>query len=187
MSSAPIYRTDFPSLKGGDEVGEAMRRMLTNFVTDLPVVDDDGRLIGILKLERLLASLLPKGALIGFGMDDLSFVSDSLDHLRKQMQTVADTPVRQLMVKAEQVVHPDTSQVGACACHAGLDVRDALISLERAAGRPTHSSGRCSLAPERRREQHERRHHLQPAEQIQVSKSVNAPHRAADPTSPTKR
>jgi CBS-domain-containing membrane protein len=111
MSSAPIYRTDFPSLKGGDEVGEAMRRMLTNFVTDLPVVDDDGRLIGILKLERLLASLLPKGALIGFGMDDLSFVSDSLDHLRKQMQTVADTPVRQLMVKAEQVVHPDTSPV----------------------------------------------------------------------------
>ncbi len=111
MSCATIYRTEFPSLKGDDVVGEATRRMLTSFVTDLPVVDDDGRLIGILKLERLLASLLPKGALIGFGMDDLRFVSDSLDHLRKQMRAVADTPVRQLMVKAEHVVHPDTSPV----------------------------------------------------------------------------
>lgn len=111
MSSAPIYRTDFPSLKGGDVVGEATRRMLANFVTDLPVLDDDGRLIGILKLERLLGSLLPKAALIGFGMEDLSFVSDTLDHLRKQMLTVADMPVRQLMVKAEHVAHPDTSPV----------------------------------------------------------------------------
>lgn len=111
MSAATIYRTDFPSLQGGDVVGEATRRMLTNFVTDLPVVEDDGRLIGILKLERLLASLLPKGALIGFGMEDLSFVSDTLDHLRRQMHTVADTPVRHLMVKPDNVVHPDTSPV----------------------------------------------------------------------------
>lgn len=111
MSSATIYRTEYTSLKGDDVVGEATRRMLANSVTDLPVIDDDGRLIGILRLERLLASLLPKGALIGFGMEDLSFVSDTLDHLRKQMRTVADMPVRQLMVKAEQVVHPDASPV----------------------------------------------------------------------------
>ncbi len=109
MSAVPIYRTEFVSLKGGDVVGEATRRLLTHHVTDLPVVDDDNRLIGMLKLDRVLGSLLPKAALIGFGLEDLSFVPDSLDHLRQLMRAVADTPVRQLMVKAEHVVHPDTS------------------------------------------------------------------------------
>jgi len=111
MSGLPLYRTEFVSLKGNDVVGEATRRMLTHYMTDLPVVDDEHRLIGMFKLERLLGSLLPKAALIGFGLDDLSFVPDTLEHLRKQMHTIADTPVRQLMVKAEHVVHPDTSPV----------------------------------------------------------------------------
>ena len=99
------------SLKGDDIVAEATRRLLTHHVTDLPVVDEDNRLIGMLKLDRLLGSLLPKAALIGLGMDDLRFLADSLDHLRQQMQAIADTPVRQLMVKAEHVVHPDTSPI----------------------------------------------------------------------------
>lgn len=111
MSAAPIYRTDFDSVKGSDLAGEAMRRLLTHHVTDLPVVDDQQRLIGVLKLSRLLGSLLPKAALIGFGMEDLSFVSNSVDHLREQMQKIAATPVRELMVKAEEVAHPDTSPV----------------------------------------------------------------------------
>jgi len=111
MRALPIHRTEFASLRGADVVSEATRRMLTHYVTDLPVVDDDHRLIGMFRLERLLGSLLPKAALIGFGLDDLSFVSDTLEHLRKQMRTVADTPVRQLMVKAEHVVHPDTTPV----------------------------------------------------------------------------
>jgi CBS-domain-containing membrane protein len=111
MSASPLYRTEFASLKAADVVGEATRRLLTHYVTDLPVVDDDQRLIGMLRLERVLGSLLPKAALIGFGLDDLSFVPDTLEHLRQQMQTIADTPVRQLMVKAEHVVHPDTSLI----------------------------------------------------------------------------
>jgi CBS-domain-containing membrane protein len=111
MNAAPIYRTEFASLKGADVVADATRRLLDHYVTDLPVVDDEQCLIGMLKLERLLGSLLPKAALIGFGLDDLSFVPDTLGHLRQQMQAIADTPVRQLMVKAEHVVHPDTSPI----------------------------------------------------------------------------
>jgi CBS-domain-containing membrane protein len=109
MNAALLYRTEFDAVRGSDLAGEAMRRLLTHHVTDLPVVDDRQRLIGVLKLTRLLGSLLPKAALIGFGMEDLSFVSNSLEHLREQMQAIAATPVRELMVKAEQVAHPDTS------------------------------------------------------------------------------
>jgi len=109
MSGDPLFRTDFPSLHASDVTGEAARRMLASHVTDLPVVDDAGRLIGIFKLERLFGALLPKGALIGFGFDDLSFTADKLEHLQQQMRSVADTPVRQMMVKAEHFVHPDTS------------------------------------------------------------------------------
>ena len=77
-------------------------------LSDLPVVDANGTFIGMFKLERLLAALLPAAALVGYGMPDLSFLSDDLEALREKMHSIDARPVGDFAVMPESVVHPDT-------------------------------------------------------------------------------
>jgi CBS domain-containing protein len=109
MTPPAIYQTAFPRLSDADTVGEAMRRMLDDRVNDMPVVDASEKLIGMFKLDRLYATLLPKAALIGYGIPDLAFVSDTLGQLRERMREIEAHPVRDYVVKPTHVVFPDTS------------------------------------------------------------------------------
>lgn len=111
MSSTTIYQTDFPRLATTETVGVALQRMLENRVTDLPVVDASGALLGMFKLDNLYTKLLPRAALIGKGFEDLSFVSETLDELREKMRDIEDDIVRDHVARVDDVVHPDTPPV----------------------------------------------------------------------------
>ena len=108
MSLASLYTTDFVALKDTDTVGEAAAHMLQHRVTDLPIVDPSGRLMGLFKLDRLFASLLPKAALLGYGIQDLGFVGQTLETLREHMREVDDEPVSAFAVKP-QTLSPEGS------------------------------------------------------------------------------
>jgi CBS domain-containing protein len=109
MNPPVIYSTTFASLRDTDTVADATRRMLGDRVSDLPVVDASGALVGLFRLDRLYAALLPKGALLGDGLSDLAFVSDTLGQLREKMREIEHHPVREFTVMPEQLVHPDTT------------------------------------------------------------------------------
>jgi CBS-domain-containing membrane protein len=109
MPQTVIRNTSFRALKDSDSVGEAVQGMLDDRVSDLPVVDGEGRLIGLFKLDLLLASLLPKAALIGYGVPDLAFISDTVTQLRERMREIETEHVRHFAVKPDHVVRPDTS------------------------------------------------------------------------------
>jgi CBS-domain-containing membrane protein len=111
MSSAEIFNREFEALADSDTVADAARRMLDHRVSDLPVVDRSGRLVGMLKLDRLLAGLLPQAALLGYGVPDLSFVADDFEALRRKAKRLGSGVVRDFMVKPDPVVHPDTAPV----------------------------------------------------------------------------
>ena len=111
MSAKVIYKTTFPSLTDTDTVADATQRMLDDRVSDLPVVDAAGAFVGMFSLDRLFAALLPKAALIGEGLSDLAFVSDTLGQLREKMREIEHRPVRELTVRPDHVVHPDTTPV----------------------------------------------------------------------------
>jgi len=108
MSHAPLYTTDFVALKDSDTVGAAMAQMLRHRVTDLPVVDDAGKLVGLFKLDRVFASLLPKAALLGYGMPDLNFVANTLDDLREHMRRIEHERVPAYVMQPH-TVSPDSS------------------------------------------------------------------------------
>ena len=109
MTSAVIYNTNFASLRDTDTVDEATRRMLADRVYDLPVVDAAGRLVGMFKLHRQYEVLLPRAVLMDYGMPDLSFVSDTVEQLRRRMREIEHAPVHGYVVKPDHVVHPSTS------------------------------------------------------------------------------
>lgn len=104
-----VYNPTFAALAADDTVADATARMLSDRVTDLPVVDAGGRLVGMFRLQRLLGLLLPKAALLGDGVPDLAFVADTLDELRERMRDIDDETVGDLVVQPEHVVHPETS------------------------------------------------------------------------------
>jgi CBS domain-containing protein len=107
--SAAVFNTTFSALAPSDTVADATARMLADHVTDLPVVDGDGRLVGMFLLDRLLGLLLPKAALLGYGVEDLTFVAETLDQLRERMRDIDARPVLEFTVKPEHVVHPETT------------------------------------------------------------------------------
>jgi CBS domain-containing protein len=108
MPPAIIFNRDFDALKDTDTVADATRRMLAHRVSDLPVVDATGRFVGMFRLDRLLAALLPAAALVGYGMPDLSFVADDLEALCEKMRALDARPVGDFAAMPEHVVHPDT-------------------------------------------------------------------------------
>ena len=117
MSSPVMYSTEFPSLAASDTVADATRQMLDHRVNDLPVVDGEGRFLGMFKLNHLLETLLPhlletllpRAAVLDYGMPDLAFVGDTLEQVKERMRAIAASPVRDFVVKPEHVVHPQTS------------------------------------------------------------------------------
>lgn len=133
MSSPVIYNTQFPVLADTDTVAEATRRMLDDRVSDLPVIDASGAFIGMFRLDRLYATLLPKAALIGYGVPDLAFVSDTLGQLRERMREIEHLAVRDFVVNARGVVHPDTPPLEiVLLLHQGVN---AIPVVERDGGR----------------------------------------------------
>ena len=109
MSLAPLYTTDFVALRDTDTVAQATEQMLRHRVTDLPVVDEAGRLVGLFKLERVLAGLLPKAALVGYGMTDLGFVASTIADMRAHMRDIEHRPVHEFVITPDHTVTPETS------------------------------------------------------------------------------
>jgi len=110
MTSAPIYNTAYSTLADSDTVADAIGRMLADRVSDMPVIDGAGRFAGMFRLQRLFEVLLPKAALMDYGMPDLAFVSETLPHLRQRLRAIADHPVRDYVTHADKdAVKPDTS------------------------------------------------------------------------------
>ncbi|HYR00814.1 MAG TPA: CBS domain-containing protein [Casimicrobiaceae bacterium] len=109
--SPAFFSQNFDTLRDTDTVAAATERMLEHRVSDLPIVDADGKLVGIFTLARLLAGLLPSAVLVGYGVPDLAFIPDDLDTLRRKMREIESAPVREFAAKPEHVVHPDTSPV----------------------------------------------------------------------------
>jgi CBS-domain-containing membrane protein len=85
------------------------------------------------KLDRLYATLLPKAALIGYGVPDLAFVSDTLGQLREKKREIEDLAVRDFVVRPHDVVHPDTPPLEiVLLLHHGVN---AIPVLERKSGK----------------------------------------------------
>ncbi len=87
---------------------EALKVLLKNNVPGVPVVDEQGLLVGFVTDGHLLASALPKYLTI---MEDISFVSDSGDAWFRYFAECADRPVREIMTTEVSRVELGTSEV----------------------------------------------------------------------------
>ena len=113
MSSPPA------TLKPTDSVRFALETMVKSLVPALPVVDADGRYLGMLPRSRLIALALPRVLSHEDGTHPLShmlqvgFIQDKLVDLQGRMDAVANDPVTQHLDTEVPILDPDTPLMNA--------------------------------------------------------------------------
>jgi CBS domain-containing protein len=71
-------------------VPAAVRMMKEHGMRNLPVVDGEGKFLGVFTTVHLIELLLPRAATMEGGLNDLTFVHDTLDDVRQRWNEVQD-------------------------------------------------------------------------------------------------
>jgi CBS domain-containing protein len=133
MTAQTIMNPHPVVLHRSDTVGTAAQHILSHHLRHLPVVDEQGRYLGIFGIYSLLRLTLPKAATIEGGLEDLSFISGSLGDLGEHLRQMESESVLVGLRQDIPVVHPDTPLMETVLLL--LRARIALPVVERDTGR----------------------------------------------------
>ncbi len=95
------------TLRPSDTVATAADRILKHHLRHLPVVDEQGRYLGTFSVYSLLKLTLPKAVLDKYGLDNVSFVTESVEDLAQRLGRRRDEPVKNWL-NIHEVARPDT-------------------------------------------------------------------------------
>ena len=95
-------------LAATDTIGTGIGYIMEKRFRNVPIVDAEGRYLGVFGVNCLLRLVLPQAALMEQGLTDLSFVSDSLKDLRRHLKASEDKPVTICLSDEATVIAPDT-------------------------------------------------------------------------------
>ncbi len=95
------------TLRPTDTVATAADRILKHHLRHLPVVDEQGRYLGTFSVYSLLKLTLPNAVLDKHGLDNVSFVTESVEDLAQRLGKRRDEPVKNWL-NIHEVARPDT-------------------------------------------------------------------------------
>lgn len=98
-------------LEAATTVEKAASTLLAQHFATLPVVDGQGRFVGIFGTRELIGLMLPRAARLG-GELDLGFVADGVADLKARLASFGGEPLSRHMAP-HQAVHPETMLVEA--------------------------------------------------------------------------
>jgi CBS domain-containing protein len=128
MSCEKIMIRNPKSVREDDTIGMAAREIVENHCISLPVVDADGRFVGLFGIFDLLALLVPRVAVIGNLLPNLQFLSDDDEVMRQKFVELRNSPLKRAVNREAARVHPDTPLIEAirllCRNHLTIPVVD---------------------------------------------------------------
>ena len=107
MKANIIMNPNPMTLRPTDTVATAADRILKHHLRHLPVVDEQGRYLGTFSVYSLLKLTLPKAVLDKHGLDNVSFVTESVEDLAQRLGRRRDEPVKNWL-NIHEVARPDT-------------------------------------------------------------------------------
>jgi len=126
MTCAALMTKDPLTAREGETVGEASRKLIAHHYINLPVVDGNGRFLGMFGIYDLLSLLVPRVALAGGLLPNLRFISDDPEDLRMRYREIKSRLVGEVADREATVVYPDTPEIEAlrlfCRHHTTLAV-----------------------------------------------------------------
>ena len=107
MFAADVMNAIPTTLKSTDTIRTASQNIMKYRCRQLPVIDDDGRYLGIFGVNCLLKQVLPKAAIMEDGLESLSFIHEDLADLHARLQMVENEPITVCMNTDAITVPPD--------------------------------------------------------------------------------
>jgi CBS-domain-containing membrane protein len=113
MTTKPVV------IKQAESVAKAMRMLLDNRLLGLPVVEGDGRYLGMFLRSRLVAMLLPTIVQLEECLPEVArlieigFMTDTLDDAHDRFATVANDPVDKYLQTDTPILRLDTPVMNA--------------------------------------------------------------------------
>lgn len=98
-------------LRETDRIADGARIIMDHRYRNLPVVDAEGRYLGIFGVSFLLRLVLPKAVLVEQGLQTVPYVRDTLKDLRQRLAEVEEQQVSCCLEDDVPVVSPATPLV----------------------------------------------------------------------------
>ena len=95
-------------LHPSDRIGTAIGTIMEHRYRRLPVIDDEGRFVGVFGVSCLLRLMMPKAVVMEKGLESAPFVRESLADLHRRLEQVKDEPISLCMHEEMVRVSPDT-------------------------------------------------------------------------------
>jgi len=95
-------------LKSTDTISLAAKFIMEHRYRNLPVVDEAGCYIGVFGVNCLLRLVLPKAALMDQGLENVSFIHESVSDLHARLREVENEPITLCVNTEVKTVTPDT-------------------------------------------------------------------------------
>jgi len=108
MNASEVMDPKPTTLKPEDTIERAAKYIMQKRYRNLPIVDDDGCYIGMFGVNCLLKHVIPKAVFIDHGLENVSFIHESLEELYQRFSNVKDLPISLCMNKEVETVKPDT-------------------------------------------------------------------------------
>jgi CBS-domain-containing membrane protein len=99
------------TLRPTDVIGTAARCIMDHRYRNLPVVDEEGRYLGVFGVNCLLRLILPKAAIIEQGLTTMPFVRETLGQLHARFNENENQPISVCMNTDIETVQPETPLV----------------------------------------------------------------------------
>jgi CBS-domain-containing membrane protein len=96
------------SLAADTPAREVLRHMLEQRINHVALRGSDGRFVGLVSVQSLLARIIPASARIDHGLTDLSFVGEALPMLIAHFRDIAPAPASSLLDGPGAVLRSDT-------------------------------------------------------------------------------
>jgi len=111
MTARSIMDTNPTVLQPDSTIATAMQYIMKHRYRNLPVVDGDGRFLGVFGVDCLLRLALPKAAIMENGLHSVEFVRETLSDIHRRLNQHVDQPISSCMYDQVATVAPDTPLV----------------------------------------------------------------------------
>ncbi len=99
MTCRTLMMTPSATLTPEDTVATALARLGNGIAPSLPVIDADGRFLGLFGRREALALMLPRAASLGGDEEELAWMDESLHDFGRRLTALAAQPVASHLVQ----------------------------------------------------------------------------------------
>jgi CBS-domain-containing membrane protein len=113
MRCADIMTVNPTTIPDSDSISDAAAKLVAQRAAVLPVVDAEGRYVGMFGIRDLLGLLVPREALAGDLVPNLRFLGDDAEALRSKFQAAKTRTAGETADRRMATLHPDMPEIEA--------------------------------------------------------------------------